>query len=440
MILAHGLHGRSDLPVPLWLALYTGAAAVLVSFVVLAFLWTEPRLRGARAGRPLPEVVQRTADSTLVSTVARTAGLAALLVLLITAWAGTDNSFTNPASTWFYVWFWLGFVALSLLLGRVYRLVNPLRLLARGLQPVLYRPGRDAALDKLAYWPAIVSLAAFLWLELVYPASDSPRAIAMFVTLYTVVMTFAGAYFGPRWFERGDGFEVYFTLIARLSPFGRRDDHRLVLRSPLDGLLAGPSRGLTPVLLLILGSTTFDGVTRIPGWSEFTDRLSPVWTAVAGTVALAATIGALSLMYVGAMWLTRPYLRRPRPGDQPIDLYGAFAHSLIPLALGYTIAHYFSFAVFQGQAGYLLASDPLGRGWDLFSTAGAGIDYTVLSTALIALVQVAAIIIGHIIAVVSAHDRALQIIRRDYKKTGQYPALALMVGYTVIGIVLVSSV
>lgn len=440
MILAHGLHGRSDLPVPLWLALYTGAAAVLVSFVVLAFLWTEPRLRGARAGTPLPQLIQRIVNSSITGLLLKVAGMLFLAVFLLTAWAGTDSSATNPASTWFYVWFWLGVVALSLLFGPLYRVANPLRVLARPAAAVLYRPGREKQLEALKFWPAVAALGAFLWLELVYPASDSPRAIAVFITLYIVVMTIAGGYFGPRWFERGDGFEVYFTLIARLSPFGRRDDGQVVIRSPLDGLLAGPSRGLTPVLLLILGSTTFDGVTRVPAWADMTDRLTPLWTGVAGTLGLAATIGVIALMYVGAMWLTRPYLRRPRRDEAPIDLYGSFAHSLIPLALGYTIAHYFSFAVFQGQAGYLLASDPLGRGWDLFGTAGAGIDYTVLSTGLIALVQVGAIIVGHVIAVVSAHDRALQIIRRDYKKTGQYPALALMVGYTVIGIVLVSSV
>ncbi|AEF41546.1 hypothetical protein [Hoyosella subflava] len=440
MILAHGLHGRSDLPVPLWLALYTGAAAVLVSFVVLAFMWTKPRLAGADAGRPLPALVERFVDSRALRFGLQAAGLVFFVLLLAAAWAGTNSSFTNPASTWFYVWFWLGVIALSLVFGRIYRVANPLRILARGLAPLLYRPGREASLDKLAFWPAIAGLAGFLWLELVYPASDSPRAIAVFVTLYALTMAVAGAYYGPKWFERGDGFEVYFTLIARLSPFGRRNDGRIVVRSPLNGLLDGPSHGLTPVLLLILGSTTFDGVTRIPMWPDFVDPLTPFWTAVAGTIALAATVGFLSAMYVGAMWLTRPYLRKPRRGEPPVDLYGAFAHSLIPLALGYTIAHYFSFAIFQGQAGFLLATDPFGQGWDLFGTAGTGINYAVLSTGLIALVQVGAIIVGHIVAVVSAHDRALQIIRPDYKKTGQYPALALMVGYTVIGIVLVSSV
>ncbi|MDQ3767280.1 MAG: hypothetical protein M3346_08050, partial [Actinomycetota bacterium] len=59
LILAHGLGGRSDLPVPLWLALYGGGAAIVLSFAVLAVFWKTPKLQGDVAGRPLPDAVQR---------------------------------------------------------------------------------------------------------------------------------------------------------------------------------------------------------------------------------------------------------------------------------------------------------------------------------------------------------------------------------------------
>lgn len=407
IVLAHGLGGRSDLPVPLWLALYAGAAAVLVSFVALTLWWKTPRLRGEEAGRPLP--FARAIDSRVTWIVLKGLGLACFAGFLATAWFGPDTSAANPAPAWFYVWFWVGLVPLSLIAGPVWRRMNPLRTLAS-----LFGPGRRPLPERLGYRPAVAGLLVFLWLELASGHSDSPRLIAGFVTLYAVAHVAAGAVFGPRWFDRGDGFEVYAVLIAGLSPFGRRADGRLVVRSPLDGLLAlGRSPGLTPLILVVLGSTAFDGLTRLPFWSDLTDD-GP--SLLLGTTGLAVAIALTAAAYVGGIRLTRPYLRR---GTEP---YAGFAHTLVPIMVGYTVAHYFSFAVFDGQRGF----DP------------AVVDYTVVSTAVIALVQVGAIVLGHVLAVGSAHDRALGVLRKGYRTVGQYPLLALMVGYTAVGIALVS--
>ncbi|HEY3466803.1 MAG TPA: hypothetical protein VGL47_16840 [Amycolatopsis sp.] len=404
IVLAHGLGGRSDLPVPLWLALYAGAAAVLASFVALTLLWKTPRLRGADAGRPLP--FARVVDARATSIVLKGLGLVCLAGFLAMAWFGPDTSAANPAPAWFYVWFWVGLVPLSLLVGPVWRRMNPLRTVAS-----LLGPARRELPDRLGYRPAVVSLLAFLWLELASGHSDSPRLIAGFVTLYAVVHVACGAVFGPRWFDRGDGFEVYAVLIAGLSPFGRRADGRLVVRSPLDGLLAlGRSPGLTPLILVVLGSTAFDGLTRLPFWNDLTPSV-PLATA-----GLAAAIALTAAAYAGGIRLTRPYLRK---GTEP---YTGFGHTLVPIMVGYTVAHYFSFALFEGQRGF----DP------------AVADYTLVSTAVIALVQVGAIVLGHVLAVGSAHDRALGLLRAGYRTVGQYPLLALMVGYTAVGIALVS--
>ncbi|SFQ18052.1 hypothetical protein SAMN05421810_10565 [Amycolatopsis arida] len=416
MILAHGLGGRADLPVPLWLALYAGAFAVLVSFFALTAFWTRPKLRGAEAGHPLPGGVRRVADAPLTRRVLRGAGLVGWLVLLAAAWLGPDSSAINPASTWFYVWFWVGLVPLSLLFGPAWRLANPLRTLAALVPRRTFLP----LPARLGYWPAVAGLLAFLWLELVYDRSDSPRAIAVFLTGYTLVQVAAGAVYGSRWFGRGDGFEVYANLLARLAPVGRGTEGRLVLRNPLDGLVAGGGRGLTPVVLVLLGATAFDGVTRLPVWTDLVRETGRAAGMLLGTAGLAGAVAVVALAYAGGIRLTRPYLRK---GVEP---YGSFAHSLIPIAVGYTVAHYFSFAVFQGQAGYLLLG------------SGAGIDYTVVSASTIAFVQVAGIVIGHVVGVAAAHDRALQVLRPAYVKVGQFPMLAVMVGYTTVGIALVS--
>ncbi|MBJ8337677.1 hypothetical protein JGU71_02145 [Antrihabitans sp. YC3-6] len=431
MILAHGVGGRSDLPVPLWLALYAGAFAVLVSFVALTVLWKTPRLRGAAAGRPLPTALTRFTDARSTRITLQLLALAALLTLIAVAWFGPDSSADNPAPTWFYVWFWVGLVALSLVFGPVYRVANPLRLITsvvRGIVGTRVPTADPAALRRLEYRPAVVGLFAFLWLELVYPLSDSPRAVAGFVVVYSLAQVVGGVRFGLGWFERGDAFEVYFTLVSRLSPIGRRNDGRIGVRNPLDGLLVGPSdRGLTAVVLLALGSTTFDGVTRLPFWSDLRRDLSRLQAVGVGTVGLLLTVAVVAIAYVGTIWLTRPYLKKSVDGRTQ-EPYAAFVHSLVPIMVGYTVAHYFSFAVFQGQAGWLLLD------------GGGRIDYTVVSTDVIAVVQIAAIVGGHVLGVASAHDRAVSILRTGYTKVGQFPMLALMVAYTVVGIQLVSGV
>ncbi|MFE6616629.1 hypothetical protein [Amycolatopsis sp. NPDC057786] len=377
----------------------------MVSFFALTVLWKKPKLRGADAGCPLPEVLQRFIDGGFSRIGARVLGVMLFAGFLVMAWAGPDTSADNPAPAWFYVWFWVGLVPLSLLLGPVWSRLNPLRTIAA------LSPARQRELpDRLGYLPAIVGLLAFLWLELVFPHSDSPRAIALFATVYAVIHIAFGAVFGPRWFDRGDAFEVYARLVAALSPFGRRADGRLVLRNPLDGLLTvSPAPWLTALVLVVLGSTAFDGLTRLPFWTSLDAGV------LGGTAGLAVCIALTYGAYAGAISLTRPYLRRG------FDPYPAFAPSLIPIMVGYTVAHYFSFAVFSGQQGF-----------------GRAIDYTVVSAGVIALVQIAGIVAGHVLAVTSAHDRSVGVLRANYVKVGQYPMLALMIGYTALGIALVS--
>jgi hypothetical protein len=117
-----------------------------------------------------------------------------------------------------------------------------------------------------------------------------------------------------------------------------------------------------------------------------------------------------------------------------------FGHAFIPIALAYLVAHYFSLFFFQAQAQFtFLLSDPLGDGSDLFGTAGGGIDYGALSANAIWYVQVGALIAGHVTALALGHDRALKVYGDTRSATrSQYWMLALMVGFTSLGLYLLS--
>lgn len=139
----------------------------------------------------------------------------------------------------------------------------------------------------------------------------------------------------------------------------------------------------------------------------------------------------MAIAYVGAMRVGATLTSRPKDA-----LFGPFVHSLVPIALAYAVAHYFSLAVFEGQGSLALLSDPLGRGWDLFGTADWRIDYRAVTPTTIAWVQAGAIVVGHVIGVVVAHDRAVAMFDRKRADRSQRPLLAVMVAYTVGGLAL----
>ena len=281
----HGIGGRGDLPVPLWLAIYSAAAAVAVSFFALAAFWSRPRFE-VTAGTPLA-VLGRIVDARPTRWLLKTAGLVALTLLLGAAWFGSSSPALNPAPTWLYVWIWVGIIPLSLLFGPIWRLANPLRTLA-GLVP---RTSYRELPSGIAYWPAVAGLAGFLWLELAYPEGSEPLVVAIFVTVYAVANVAAGIVYGPRWFAIGDSFEVYAEVLAKLSPLGRDDHRRLVLRNPLAGLATIPQEpGIVGLLCLLLGSTAFDGISRWSAWTNLTGELSPIGHIAAHTAGLAAAV------------------------------------------------------------------------------------------------------------------------------------------------------
>ena len=433
IVLAHGVGSRADLPVPLTLALYGAGLAVLVSFLALVLLWRTPRLRGDAAGRPLPGVVQAVVDSPVTQGVLRAAVLLLTLVVVAVALVGPPSPNDNLSPFALYVTLWVGLIPASLLLGSFWAYVNPLRALHAGLAKLTGEAPAERRLPSLGYWPAAVALLVFVWLELVLPGRAEPRTVGIFLVLYGVAQLVAGLWFGAGWYARGDAFEVYSTLLGRMSPFGRRADGQLVVRSPLDGIDGlRQERGLTAVVMVLIGSTGFDGLSRTQYWQAGPGQEAYL-TAVPGTLGLLVMIAIATVLYVGATLLAGVLTGQP-PRTQP----GRYAHSLVPIAAGYAIAHYFSLLLLDGQATWILASNPFGRdGVDLFGTYSNAIDYTAVSPRAIANVQIGAIVLGHVLGVLLAHDRAVRTPHRA--TTGQLPLVVVMIAFTVGGLSLLLS-
>ena len=430
MIVAHGLGGRTDLPLPTWMVLYGGAAILVVSFAALRLLWPRPRWEGATAGRVVAD--PGTPALRALALAARIVGLGLFLLVLAAAAFGENDPATNLAPTAVYITFWVGMAFVSFFAGDVWSALNPFDTLAR---PGERRPRASARrAPGLGYWPAALGLLGFVWLELVYPDRAEPRVLAVAIGAYTVVVVTAAAIWGRRWLRTGEAFTTLFGLLAQAAPLGRTDDGKLCLRTPFAGL-AGiePAAGLEAVVLVVLGSTSFDGITRTEWWADLSSRTSGAANTLLGTLGLLWAVALVFVVYFGAMKVTA---RLIEDDDDPGELARAFAHSLVPIAFAYSVAHYFSLFVLEGQGIVSLISDPFGAGWDLFGTRGRAVDFNLVSPTAIAWVQAGAIVVGHVVAVVVAHDRALARFPSHQAVSAQLPLLAAMVLFTVGGLFL----
>ena len=439
---AHGLSARRDLPVPEWLFAWVASFVLVMSFVALSTLWQTPRLERLRE-RSLVRL------PFWLDVACGAIGVALFALVVYAGFAGTEQPNRNLAPTFIFVLFWVGLAVVCAALGDVFKPFNPWRAVGRLIAATM--PGTRQPRPypvRLGRWPAAAALAAFGWLELVYSGNDNPTTLAWLALAYAAVQLVGMARYGvDPWCERADGFGVYFSLFARVAPLAIRE-RRLVARWPFTGLVRlDVLPGTLAVLFVMIGTTAFDGATNSDLWGSLGPSLASTFQdlgaspttadALAGTIGLAGSILLITGIYrIGVMGM-----QRISSDARDRSLGDRFAHTLVPIALAYVIAHYFSLVAFQGQATAYLISDPLGNGTDLLGTADATIDYAAVSAATIWYVQVAALVVGHAVALALAHDRALTVFprARDAARS-QYWMLAVMVGYTSLGLWLLSAV
>lgn len=373
MNVAHGLGGGSDLPIPASFAVLGGTAALALSFVILLYAWREPRFTDPQVGRPLPARLAGVLDGLTFAFALRAVGLMFFGFVAVAAIAGPDR-LTNPTFGVVYVWLWVGIVPASLLFGPFFKSVSPARTIHLLMMKAI---GGDPAVGlrdysaRLGSWPAALGLFAFVWLELVSPDSTYLGPVTLWFAVYFATMLVGGALFGSTWFERADPFEVFSTLVGDLSIFGRRTEGTLVIRSPMRNLAEVPARsGLVAVVAVLLGSTAFDSFRSSSSWVQFSQSTTADITLI-NTGLLVGACSLVGITFAAATMGTgvdAVMVRR-------LDLPAMFAHSLVPIVVGYMIAHYLTFFVEVGQQTLIQLSDPLGTGANVLGTADLQINY-----------------------------------------------------------------
>jgi hypothetical protein len=442
-VLAHGLVGRSDLPIPEWLFAWAAVMVLVVSFVALAILWPEPQLERER-WRPLPGGIGRVLGSRPVEIVCGAVGVFLLCVVVYTGLRGTQSPTANFAPTFVYVVFWLGLLPLSVLFGDVFKACNPWRAIGRTVGWLAGKAARSdlpaplAYPDRLGHWPAVAGIFAFVVMELVVSNGDRPENLAIATLAYSALTFVAMALYGVEtWIARGEAFSVYFNLFSRISPIETRD--RVVgVRRPLSGLPAlTPVAGTVPLLAVMIGSVTFDGASEATIWTSIAPDIASFFQDLGlspqNSLELAFLLGLIAgiLIVYGFYTLGVVGAKSVGGGFSTERLARAFVHSLVPIAAAYVSAHYFTLTLFQGQGVAFLASDPLGDGSDLFGTADSQIDYTIIGANATWYWWLGFVVVGHVAALTLAHDRALALYdQAKLAVRSQYWMLAVMVGFT----------
>jgi hypothetical protein len=446
IFLAHGIGGVRDLPVPESFFFTTAAIVLVVSFVLLGALWKRPLLEAHADGRALPRRLSAGLRSTALRLLLQLLAVGLFVVTLATALFGTRTELLNWAPTFVYVIFWLGVPLLSVLFGNVWRALSPWRALADGAVWLLELGGREArpALEWSGRWgryPAAAALFSFVALELANPRPAYPRTLAIAIALYSYWALAGMALYGREaWTRGGEGFAVMFELLSRIAPFAVRDG-RVVIRWPFTGL-GGAEHvpGTLVFVAVMLGSTSFDGFSRTTSWQNIIGDIRADLAESSQRVTDLATTGTNAgglLLFVGVVTVT--YLVAVRAAaalsGTRRSLVPDFVLPLVPIAAAYMVAHYFSLFLIQGQFIVTLASDPFGRGWDLFGTTDFAPNLAIVAPDTVWYVQVGALVVGHVAGLAIAHDRAVGLFEsRHAALRSQYPMLALMVLYTVGGL------
>jgi hypothetical protein len=181
-------------------------------------------------------------------------------------------------------------------------------------------------------------------------------------------------------------------------------------------------------VVVMIGTVTFDGLSQGALWKNLSGGADGVFADTLGLLLGIAVVAAFyQLGMVGA--------RSVGGGFQARSLARAFVHSLVPIAAVYVAAHYLTFLLFEGQAIRYTAADPFGQGWDLFGWASAGINYGVLSQNATWYLQVGLVVLGHVAALVLAHDRALSLYgQAQLAVRSQYWMLGIMIGFTTLAL------
>ena len=437
-----------DLPIPFWLYVYTCAATLPLTFAALLLVPSRPN-------RPPPRVIPL---GRLLSVVGQIVAIMLLGLTFAAGLCGTPSPIANIAPTLFWIAFVLGFTVVTAVIGDIFQIVNPWRALLRflhlGDRPLSHYP------RALACWPAFICYLALSWLELMAP--PRPSLLSWSLLTYTGLTAAGVVLFGREaWFRHAELFSVFFRVIGTLAPLAYVRDTTsgwlIRTRPMLSGAIEDAPCHISLLLfiLFMLASTTYDGVFQTSFWTGLYWRnlmvwFQPLWGDDMARAQALLTPGYViyqrgGLIVAPFLWfavymLVMAAVHALTGRHVPVRVLALrFAFSLVPIALAYMLAHSWTALLTVLPVIPFLLTDPFGVGWNLLALPRLSAEPEPLDMGLAWHIEVVLILIGHVASVCVAHMIAQRTFPdRRQAWLSEFPLLILMMGYTFVGLTVLS--
>ena len=440
---AHGFGSKIDLPIPGYLYWFGGGAAVIASFAIISLFVRSKAHDDSYRTYNLRNVgiVDTLYRNKSLLNVFKVISVSLLILTILTGVLGSQFPVKNFAPTFVWVVWWGGFIWLHILFGDSWNFVNPWKnifeLIKFDEKPLRQYP------DKLKSWPAFGFFLIFAWIELVYPTPAHPQFLGNIIFVYSIIVLAGMRVFGKnKWLDNCEPFTVFFNFVSSFSATRVTSDGKILLRPIASGLLDARYRfDQLCFLILILSVVSFDGLISTLFWYDVigidafggSGRYDVIYVNTAGIIVSFLAFFSIFYSFVA---ISRAITKTD---ITTLDLAQKFVPALLPISIVYHLAHYSAYFFLNGQLIIKLISDPFGFGWDIFGTSSYEIVRTI-DFILLWNYQVAVIVIGHILSVYIAHRISLRVFK-DGKKSimSQAPILLLMVGYTILGLWLLST-
>ena len=440
---AHGFGSKIDLPIPGYLYWFGGGAAVIASFAIISLFVRSKAHDDSYRTYNLRNVgiVDALYRNKSLLNVFKVISVSLLILTILTGVLGSQFPVKNFAPTFVWVVWWGGFIWLHILFGDSWNFVNPWKnifeLIKFDEKPLRQYP------DKLKSWPAFGFFLIFAWIELVYPTPAHPQFLGNMIFVYSIIVLAGMRVFGKdKWLDNCEPFTVFFNFVSSFSATRVTSDGKILLRPIASGLLDARYRfDQLCFLILILSVVSFDGLISTLFWYDVigidafggSGRYDVIYVNTAGI--MVSFLAFFSIFY-SFVAISRAITKTD---ITTLDLAQKFVPALLPISIVYHLAHYSAYFFLNGQLIIKLISDPFGFGWDIFGTSSYEIVRTI-DFILLWNYQVAVIVIGHILSVYIAHRISLRVFKDSRKSImSQAPILLLMVGYTILGLWLLST-
>jgi hypothetical protein len=427
---AHQLNERYQAPLPLVAYVIGAALAVGMSFAFVT-------LRNAPPPQPALERQPKKVPAWL-RTLLAALGLIGWLWIVVQTMVGGSGA-GDVASLFMWVYGWVGVALVSALVGPAWEWLNPFATLHRILGSIGERIGLSGGEyadypARFGRWPAAVGFAAVVWIELV-ARIDGGRTLGLLLIAYTFITVAGMSYFGrEQWRHNAEIFTVWFRLLGRLAPYELVGDPEAgqVRRRPFGSGLTGVAWTTSELVIVTLatGAIILDGLSQTQIYFDLFARVD-----LFGLPVLRETL--IAVAFLGG--LTAVVLIMARRLNT-----AALGAGLLPVAVGYLIAHYLTYLLVDGQRILAAINDPLLRGDNLLPGGFAFYEPSLfLPAAVVWSIQLAAVIGGHIVGAWAGHAALADEARTAPEAAGargarrvaavrQIPLAALMVSLTSI--------